>query len=108
MYEIILLKNATTFINSVPVKMKAKILRTIDLLEKFGVALPMPHSKKLKGFDLHELRVKLSSDIVRLFYFHEKDRIYVITSGYIKKTDNTNRKEIERAIRLKAKYLEEN
>jgi hypothetical protein len=63
-YKVEVLEEAVDFILSVPTKMQAKIQRTIELLKEFGYALPEPHSKKLKGADdLHELRVKLGSDI---------------------------------------------
>jgi len=71
------------------------------LLEQFGPQLPVPHAKSLKNCQgLKELRVKQGSDIVRLFYFHHKGRLYVVTSGYLKKTQKTNQREIARAMRL--------
>ena len=95
------------FIGSLPIKMRAKALRTIELLEQFGPGLPMPHSRKLSGHQLWELRVRFGSDICRLFYFHHKDAVYVVTSGYVKKTVRTSRSEIDRASRLKAQFLKE-
>ncbi len=107
MYKTTLLEPATDFINTVNSKMKAKILRTIVLLEKYGPFLPLPHSKKLKGYDLYELRIKVASDIVRLFYFHDRGKIFVITSGYTKKTNKTSIREINLALKLKHKYQED-
>ena len=69
--------------------------------------LKEPHSKKLKGYDIYELRVKLASDIVRLFYFYDDEQLYVITSGFVKKQNKTSKREIERAIRTKKEYEEE-
>ena len=43
-----------------------------------------------------------------MFYFHYKDKIYIITSGYIKKANKISKKEIKRALKLKAKFEEEN
>jgi len=106
-YKIILLEPATDFIDTVNSKMKAKILRTIDLLERYGHFLPLPHSRKLTGYELHELRVKFASDIVRLFYFHDKGKIFVITSGYVKKTNKTSVREINLALKLKQKFQED-
>jgi len=107
-YEVELLEEAVDFIISLPVKMQAKIQRTIGLLKEYGYFLPEPHSKKIKGQkDLYELRVKLGSDICRLFYFHWKDKIYVITSGYSKKSNKTDRNQIERAIGLMNCFKEE-
>jgi hypothetical protein len=84
--------------------MQAKIQRAIGLLEEFGYRLPEPHSKKVIGYEgLDELRVKVGTDICRLFYFHWHNKIYVVTSGYVKKKDKLDPKEIERAIKLKQK-----
>lgn len=107
MYETVLLEPATDFINTVNSKMKAKILRTIRLLVRYGPFLPLPHSKKLTGYDLYELRVKVASDIVRLFYFHDRGKIFVITSGYIKKSNKTSVREIKLALKLKHEYQED-
>jgi phage-related protein len=107
-YEVELLEEAVAFLRSLPVKMQAKIQRTIALLKEFGYLLPEPHSKKIKGQkDLYELRIKLGSDICRLFYFYWKDKIYIITSGYSKKSRKTDINQIERAIRLMGQIKEE-
>lgn len=53
-----------------------------------------------------KLRAKQGSDIVRLFYFSAGERIYVVTSGYVKKENKIDRREIERAMRLRATILE--
>jgi phage-related protein len=66
----------------------------------------MPHAKKLSGYPLWELRVKQGSSIVRLFYFAMDGTTYVVTSGFAKKSDRTNQSEIERAMRLRAAFLE--
>ena len=93
--------SATGFVQKLAVKMRAKVLRTIGLLEQFGSKLPAPHAKVLKNCGgLRELRIKQGSDIVRLFYFHHKGKTYVVTSGYVKKTQKTNPREIRRAMRL--------
>ena len=95
------MEQATGFVQKLAVKMRAKVLRTIGLLEQFGSQLPAPHAKALKNYGgLRELRVKQGSDIVRLFYFHHKEKVYVTTSGYLKKTQKTNPREIARAMRL--------
>ncbi len=107
MYEVKLLEEAKIFIDSLDKKMKTKVLRTIMLLAKFGGFLKEPYSKKLKGYDLYELRVKFASNIVRLFYFHDNNNIYVITSGFIKKSDKIDKKILLKAINLKKQYEED-
>lgn len=106
-YNVEITEKAAGFIISLTVKMQAKIQRTIDLLKEFGYSLPEPHSKKLRSVDrLYELRVKVGSDICRLFYFHWKDKIYIITSGYVKKDDKTDVSEIKKAVRIMKDIME--
>jgi phage-related protein len=100
-YQVELLDSAVEFVQGLDVKMRAKVFRTIGLFEQFGPQLPSPHAKALTGCGgLKELRVKLGSNIIRLFYFHHAGRMYVVTSGYVKKTQKTNQREIKRAVRL--------
>ena len=106
-WEVILLEPAIVFLRSLNAKMRAKAFRSIELLKQFGPELPMPHSRKLVGSDLSELRVRLGSNICRLVYFFEGECVFVVTSGFVKKTDKTDRREIERALRIKTQYLEE-
>ena len=74
----------------------AKVLRTIDLLEKFGHRLGMPHSKKVKK-DLFELRIRGKQEI-RIFYgFHKKQIILV--HAFIKKSQKTPQRELKAALR---------
>ena len=100
-YEVIILESAKYFLDELELKLKAKSFRTIQLLSEFGPFLPEPHTKKIVGVQgLFELRVKQGSNICRFFYFHYKDKVYVVTSGYIKKEQKTSRKEIEKAVNL--------
>ena len=108
-FEVELTEEVVEFILSLPAKMQAKIQRTIELLQEFGYKLPEPHSKKLKTTSsIYELRIKLGSDICRLFYFYWKDKIYVVTSGYIKKTNKTDKRQIEKALKIMNQFMEEN
>jgi phage-related protein len=107
MYEVGLLDDAVEFLNSLDPKMRAKAFRTIDLLRNFGIFLKMPHAKKIEGEEsLFELRVQLASNIVRLFYFHHLGKAYIITSGYVKKNMKLDRKEIDKARTIRAKFLQ--
>ena len=56
------------FLNSLDVKMRAKLLRTISLLEKNGSQLREPYSKSL-GDGIFEIRTKQGNDITRVLYF---------------------------------------
>jgi phage-related protein len=106
-YEVRLLDEAVRFLRGLPVKLRAKAFRGIDLLRELGPDLPMPHAKALKGVrGLRELRVKFASDIVRLFYFHHGGRLYVVTSGFVKKAGKTDPRELQRAVRLMCEVKE--
>lgn len=79
------------FLSDLSPKIKAKVLRDLDLLEVFGNRLREPYSKHLED-GIFELRTQLASDITRsLYFFYEGDRI-IITHGFIKKTDENTTK----------------
>jgi phage-related protein len=107
-FEVKILPPAHEFIRSLNPKMRAKVYRGIDLLKLFGFRLTEPHSKALKSAKgLKELRVKVAADICRLFYFYHKEKVYICTSGYIKKTDKTDEQEIQRALKIRNDFLQE-
>lgn len=86
-------------------KLSTKIIRDIELLEKHGNSVPRELSKHLKD-GIFELRTKLGSNIVRTLYFFHKNKIIVITNAFVKKTQKTPTKEIDRAIFSRKRYLE--
>lgn len=107
-FEVKILPPANDFICGLSEKMRAKVHRGVDLLKVFGYRLCEPHSKTLENTEgLKELRIRVATDICRLFYFHYKDKVYVATSGYIKKTDKTDEQEIQRAQRIRNQFLQE-
>lgn len=95
------------FLDSLPVKDRAKLLAVIDNTEELGIekAERMKWVKKLEG-GICELRSKQGSDIQRALYFHEIDNKYLITHGFTKKTEKTPKREIDHSIRMKNEYLE--
>ncbi len=91
------------FLNSLPAKHRAKALRTIDLLAEFGRDLKAPYTKHLEK-ELWELRVKQGSDISRIFYFAEIGGSFVLLHGFVKKSQKTPKKELDRARRYLGDY----
>lgn len=71
------------FIESLEKPTIAKIVREIDLLEKFGHQLDMPHSKKIAP-DLFGLRIRGAQE-VRIFYTFSGGRA-VLLHGFVKKS----------------------
>ncbi|WP_461206066.1 type II toxin-antitoxin system RelE/ParE family toxin [Clostridium sp. DL1XJH146] len=95
------------FLLSLPPKLRAKTFREIELLKKHGSELREPHTKPIKGKNnkgIYELRVKFSSDISRIFYFTYTGNIFVLLNGFVKKTNKTPEREIERARKYKEDY----
>ena len=104
----LLTEEVVKFIDAFSVKVQAKIERSIELLREFGHLLPMPHSKQLtESKKLKELRVIFGNNIYRFFYFHYKEKTYIVTSGYVKKSNKTDRREIEKALNIMSQILEQ-
>lgn len=95
---------ARAFLLSLDVKMRAKMVDAIMLLEENGNELRAPYSEHLSD-GIFELRAKVGSNITRVMYFFYVDRRIVLTNGFVKKTQKTPRAELERAIKYRADYL---
>lgn len=90
------------FLDDLPPKLRAKNFREIGLLAEFGTDLPAPYTKQLHGkraAGLWELRVKLATDITRIFYFFPMGERVLLLHGFTKKSDETPPQELETAIR---------
>lgn len=93
------------FISSLSPKEQAKILREIDLLSKFGLALGMPHIKKIQGIEnLWELRIKHSSNNFRIFFNFVKGK-FVLLHAIRKTTAKTPKNDIKIAAKRIDTYL---
>ena len=91
------------FINDLPVKMRAKAFKELELLESLGIQIKMPYSRPMRD-GLHELRIQAGSDISRIFYFFYIGRRIILTNGFIKKSLTTPQREIDKALKYKADY----
>ena len=94
---------AKDFLLSLDKKMRAKMADTISFLQDNGYELREPYSKHLSE-GIFELRAKVGSDITRVLYFFYVERHIILTNGFIKKTQKTPPKEIERAKKYRADY----
>lgn len=95
------------FIEALEPKMQAKVLRTIDLLERNGTELREPYSAPI-GNGIFELRIKQGSDITRVLYFFFVGHNAILTNGFVKKTQKTPIREIQLAHKYKADYERRN
>ena len=94
------------FIMSLPVVDQAKVFETINyFLDLKNDNLPIKESLSKHLEDgIFELRTSLSDTIVRTLYFYQKGAKIILTHGFMKKTQKTPRKEIERAKELRKIY----
>lgn len=84
------------FILNLDIQTKARVLRYLELLEKYEYKLGMPYSKSLHG-GLFELRITGNKQVRILYCFH-KGKAYLLHS-FIKKTNKIPKKEIELAMK---------
>ena len=96
---------AKEFLKSLDPKMKAKMLRTIELLETNGRDLRMPYSEFLDD-GIFELRAKVSSNITRVLYFFYVGNRAILTNGFIKKTQKTPKEELAKAKKYKEDFIQ--
>lgn len=92
------------FLDELTIKMQYKVLRDISLLRHNGNELREPHAKVLDD-GICELRSKQGTDAVRILYFFIAGRKIILTNGFVKKTQKTPIKEIERAKNYRTEYL---
>jgi hypothetical protein len=74
------------FLDSLPERVRAKALAVIKLLEKEGPRLPFPYSSQVEG-QLRELRTQYAKEKIRILYFGDSRRVFVLLHGVIKRTE---------------------
>tara|TARA_R110002049_G_scaffold52141_2_gene146417 strand:- start:33 stop:365 length:333 start_codon:yes stop_codon:yes gene_type:complete len=85
-------------------KVKAKIVWTFDLIEDLQ-RVPETYLKHIKNTDgLYEIRIQLGNDIFKIFCFFDKGELIVLANGFQKKSQVTPKKEISKALKIKAEY----
>ena len=88
-------------------KVKDKIIWTLKLIETIQ-HVPEEYLKHLEGTDgLYEIRVQHGSDIFRIFCFFDQGKLIVLANGFQKKTQKTPKAEIEKAIKIRKEYEDE-
>ena len=97
-------KPAQEFLLTLDKAMRAKMLRTIQLLQSSGYELREPYSKPLED-GIFELRAQAGNNISRVLYFFIVGRRVILTNGFVKKTQKTPKKEIELAKKYRADFL---
>lgn len=96
-----------SFLKSQPIKVQDKIFKIIEAIETLE-RIPANYLKAMavtKG--LYEARIKLGSNIWRVFCFFDQGQLVILLNGFTKKTQKTPKNEIEKALKLMDSYYAE-
>ena len=93
------------FMNSLDIKMRAKMIGLLELLEEKGIQLREPYSKIIED-GIFEIRCKVGNNISRVLYFFYFEGKIVLTNGFTKKTQKTPTEEIKLAKKYRADFKE--
>lgn len=86
-------KKLLEWLDNMPVGMKAYYARLSERMIACGPNLGMPFTKAMKD-GLFELRIKAKEGISRVFFCTAKEQRIVLLHGFIKKTEQTPKKEL--------------
>ncbi|NDV14790.1 type II toxin-antitoxin system RelE/ParE family toxin [Muricauda sp. TY007] len=105
-FEVILLEEALDFIDSLDLKTRRKIYYNIDKAKQRND----PKLFKKLTDEIWEFRTKYNGIQYRLFAFWDKTdktkTLVISTHGIVKKVDKVPKSEIEKAMKIRANYLE--
>ena len=95
------------FLLKQPKKVQDKIFKIIEAIETLE-RVPSNYLKHMVGTNgLYEARIKLGSNIWRVFCFFDNNKLVILLNGFQKKTQKTTKNEIVLALSLMAKYYQE-
>ncbi|HBR21854.1 MAG TPA: hypothetical protein DD713_04705 [Nitrospiraceae bacterium] len=92
------------FIDSRKDRDQAKIFSWFSLLEQQGPILPRPYADLLTD-GIHELRIKLSGEQLRILYFFCFKDCIVLTHAFSKQTSEVPQAEIKKAKAYRDDFL---
>ena len=96
------------FIEGLPTKDKAKVLKELELLEDYGIVMGPPRATKITGEKykkLWELRIKYNRNCYRIFYFLYIGRLFILLHAVIKKKNKTNENDLEISKKRMLNYI---
>lgn len=97
---------ARELLDSLSGKAAQKVAWVLSLVEDLDV-VPSTYFKKLVGTEeIWECRIQLGSHAYRIFCFFDGRAVVVLTHGFIKKTQKTPQRELERAEAYRRDYLQ--
>lgn len=86
---------------------RLKLNWTLELIASLE-RVPSKFLKHIEGTDgIYEIRVKVGSNIFRVFCFFDQGKLVVLINGFHKKTQKTPKNEISLASKIKKEYFNE-
>lgn len=87
----------------------ASVQEKIDYVLEIVISMERIPKQFFKHLEdgIYEIRVKVGSDIYRIFCFFDAGKLVILLDGFQKKSQKTPRKEIAKAKRLRTAYYED-
>src|SRR3989344_1073120 len=85
------------FLQSLDSSLLARVTRSLDLLEKYGNLLRLPHTKKISK-SIYELRI-VGANQIRILFTYYRSEIWILYA-FVKKSQKIPKKEIMNAERI--------
>ena len=106
--EVIAFKNYfEDFLKGQSPKVQDKIFKIIEAIETLE-RVPSNYLKHLVGTEgLYEARIRLGSNIWRVFCFFDGEKLVILINGFQKKTQKTPKNEVEKASKIMVEYYEQ-
>jgi phage-related protein len=103
--EVVAYKNYfEDFLSAQPQKVQNKIFKIIEAIETLE-RVPSNYLKFITNTNgLYEARIQFASDIWRVFCFFDEDKLVILLNGFQKKTQQTPKNEIDKAVKLMTEY----
>src|ERR1700747_2001862 len=73
------------YLTTLPIQHRAKALALIKMLEQEGPNLPFPYSSQVRG-KLRELRTQQGKEKLRILYFGDARRMFILLHGILKRS----------------------
>ena len=84
------------FLDSLSAEARAKALALIQVLKVQGPNLPFPYSSQAAG-KIRELRTQHGKDKIRILYFADARRMFILLHGFVKRTAKLEASELRQA-----------
>lgn len=84
------------FLDSLRPESRAKALAVIQALRVNGPTLPFPYSSQAAG-KIRELRAQHGKDKIRVLYFADAGRVFILLHGFLKRTAKLELSELAKA-----------